>query len=298
MGSPEFAVPCLRSLVDHYTVTGVVTQPDRPSGRGQNITASPVKLLSDQLGLPTIQPRRLRDPDAIQQLNSWAPDLIIVVAFGQILRSAVLDLPRLGCINVHGSLLPRWRGAAPVQAAILHGDAQTGITIMRMDPGIDTGPILRQRQEAILPTDTYSSLARRLSITGAELLIETLPEYVNEDLQPTPQNEEHATYAPMLKKEDGLLDFNLSAAELERKVRALNPWPGAFLLWSGHHLKIHRASVLSQEINREPGKFLVWEGKPVVNTSNGLLVLEEVQPAGKRIMSGTAFQQGNKKWGV
>ena len=178
MGSPDLALPILQALAAHYPIVGVVTQPDRPAGRGQALTPPPVKVLAEKLALPVIQPRRLREPEAMERLRSWAPELIVVAAFGQILRPEVLDLPRYGCINVHASLLPRWRGAAPIQAAILHGDADTGVTIMKMDPGVDTGPLLSQRSLPISPQDTAASLSEKLSALGAELLLETLPAYL------------------------------------------------------------------------------------------------------------------------
>ena len=207
MGSPDFAIPTLEALAARYSVIGSVTQPDRPAGRGGTLKPPAVKSAALRLGIPVIQPEKLRAPEAMAQLQAWAPDLIVVAAFGQILRPAVLDLPRFGCINVHGSLLPRGRGAAPIQAAILNGDKETGITIMKMDPGVDTGPILSQRAIPIAPDETGGSLFEKMATIGAELLLETLPKYLSGEIQPRPQPEEGATYAPMLKKEDGLLDF-------------------------------------------------------------------------------------------
>lgn len=233
MGSPDFAVPTLRALAAQYAVVGVVTQPDRPAGRGMTLTPPPVKLVAEELRIPLIQPQKLRQPEAVQQLKDWNPDLIVVSAFGQILRPEVLDLPRQGCINVHASLLPRWRGAAPIQAAILAGDAQAGVTIMKMDPGLDTGPMLSQRAIPIDAEDTGGSLLQKLSHLGGELLLETLPGYISGEIQPQPQPETGSTYAPMLKKEDGLLDFTRPAAELERKIRAFQPWPGTTVAWDG-----------------------------------------------------------------
>ena len=196
MGSPEFALPSLTALARDFQVVGVVTQPDRPAGRGRELTPPPVKTLAQQFGLPIIQPERLKEPAAQQQLQDWAPDVIVVAAFGQILRSAVLGLPPHGCINVHASLLPRWRGAAPVQAAILNGDGETGITIMCMDAGVDTGGILSQRSQRIAPEDTGGSLSQRLAELGAALLVDTLPGYLRGDIQPQPQVDAVATYAP------------------------------------------------------------------------------------------------------
>lgn len=295
MGSPDFAVPTLEALAAHYPVVGVVTQPDRPAGRGQKLTPPPVKEAALRLGLPVIQPEKLSQPEALEQLRLWAPDVIIVAAFGQILRSDVLDLPRFGCINVHASLLPRWRGAAPIQAAILAGDRETGVTIMKMDTGVDTGPILAQRAIPIAPDETGGSLFEKLAHLGAELLLETLPRYVSGKIVPQPQPEEGITYAPMLKKEDGLLDFTQPAAALERRVRAMNPWPGAYFEWRGAPLKVLRAHV-GEAPSPGPGRRLTVEGRPALGCGEGILILEEVQPAGKRPMSGKAFLAGARDW--
>jgi methionyl-tRNA formyltransferase len=296
MGSPDFAVPTLRALADEggYDLLGIVTQPDRPAGRGNKLTPPPVKIAADELGIPSIQPEKLRQPEAMAQLRAWNPDLIVVAAFGQILRPEALDLPKYGCINVHASLLPRWRGAAPIQAAILAGDAETGITIMQMDPGIDTGPMLSQHAIPILPDDTGGSLFEKLSALGGELLLETLPRYLGGELHPQTQPAEGATYAPMLKKEDGLLDFTRPAAELERRVRAMSPWPGAFMLWQGAPLKIQKAHVAAG--NTETGKQVVVDGFPAVGTAEGLLVFDELQPSGKKPMPGKAFLSGGRAW--
>ena len=300
MGSPDFALPTLQALIDHFKVIGVVTQPDRPAGRGRNLTPPPVKILAEERGLQVIQPRGHKDSQAMEQLHAWEPDLVVVVAFGQILRPATLNLPPLGCINVHASLLPRWRGAAPIQAAILQGDSQTGVTIMKMDPGIDTGPLLRQQTIPIAQDETGGSLAPKLAQLGAELLIDTLPAYINGDLKPQAQQGK-ATYAPMLKKSDGQLEFTQSAQEIERKVRAFNPWPGAFLDWQGGRLKIHRARVVDKiehgtKVLSKPGKQSVYEGYPAVISMEGSLVLEQVQPAGKKVMSGEVFLRGAREW--
>jgi methionyl-tRNA formyltransferase len=297
MGSPEFSIPTLQTLVTHYQVVGAVSQPDRPAGRGRALTPPPGKVLAQVLGVPVIQPRRLREPEAMDQLHKWNPDLIVVAAFGQILRPDVLDMPRFGCINVHASLLPRWRGAAPIQAAILSGDTQTGITIMKMDPGVDTGPILSQRSLPILPEDTAESLSQRLSHLGAELLIETLPAYLRGDLMPTAQPPNGDTYAPMLKKEDGLLNFNQPVEDIVRRVRAFYPWPGAYTLWKGEILKIHRAhALLPSPIEVTPAQPAIVEGLPAFGASDGLLVIEELQPAGKKPMPGEAFLRGAREW--
>jgi methionyl-tRNA formyltransferase len=299
MGSPDFAVPSLEALAAQVPVAGVVTQPDRPAGRGGTVRLPAVKQAALRLGIPVIQPERLRQPEVMDQLRLWSPDVIVVVAFGQILRPEVLDLPRFGCINVHGSLLPRGRGAAPIQAAILAGDAGTGITIMKMDPGVDTGPILSQRVLPIAPDDTGGSLFEKMSALGAELLIETLPRYLTGELVPTPQPADGATYAPMLKKEDGLLDFTQPAAALERRVRAMNPWPGAYFEWQGNRLKVQKAHTdfVFTYMIQPAGKRTVHTGLPAIyGCDNTMLVLDEVQPAGKKSMPGKAFLSGARDW--
>lgn len=295
MGSPEFSLPALSALAEQYTVVGVVTQPDRPAGRGKSLKPPPVKSLADRLGLNVIQPERLRQLGVFEQLEAWKPDLIVVAAFGQILRQNVLDLPPMGCINIHASLLPRWRGAAPIQAAILHGDDETGVTIMKMDAGVDTGDILTQRRLPILPEDTAETLSERLAESGAELLMETLPAYLNGTIQPRPQDQTSASYAPMLTKEQGELDFNLPAIHLERKVRAFFPWPGAYMIWNGDFLKVRRSKVVDAP-HLEPGERDIYERFPMVGTSKGGLVLLEVQPAGKNWMSGLDFVRGARNW--
>lgn len=294
MGSPDFALPSLRGLAANYQVVGVVTQPDRPSGRGREPKAPPVKQLAQTLDLPIIQPEKLRQPEALEQLRNWAPDLVVVAAFGQILRQEVLDLPPHGCINVHASLLPRWRGASPINAAILHGDEETGVTIMKMDAGLDTGPMLAQRAIPIAPEETAGSLFEKLSNLGADLLLETLPEYLAGTLTPVPQPQEGVTYAPMLKKEEGRLDFTSPAVELERRVRAFNPWPGAFMELDGTLLKIHQAH--SEAGTAAAGQRLVYRDQPAVATGDGLLILDVLQPAGKKPMSGKAYLAGARNW--
>ncbi|HRJ76665.1 MAG TPA: methionyl-tRNA formyltransferase, partial [Anaerolineales bacterium] len=217
MGSPDFALPSLRLLAKNYDVVGVITQPDRASGRGRELKSPPVKILAGELNLPILQPEKLKE--ATEEIKTWNPDVIIVAAFGQILKKEILDLPKFGCINVHASLLPRWRGAAPINAAILAGDEETGVTIMKMDVGLDTGDMLSKKSIRLNPDDTAGSVFQALSTLGAELLIETLPKIFDGSITPQPQPDEGATYAPMLKKEDGKLDFNHSIYEIERRVR-------------------------------------------------------------------------------
>jgi methionyl-tRNA formyltransferase len=298
MGSPDFALPMLSALAAarNLQVIGVVTQPDRASGRGRELKSPPVKTLALEINIPILQPERLRAPEAMDQLRAWNPDLIVVAAFGQILKKDVLDFPRYGCINVHASLLPRWRGAAPINAAILHGDEETGVTIMQMDVGLDTGPMLAKRAIHIRRDDTAGSVSQALSKLGADLLIETLPEYLSGNLKAVPQPAEGATYAPMLKKEDGLLDFTSSAVKLERRVRAMNPWPGAWFEWNGNPLKVLRASVISGEKGLVSGSRFTVDGRPAVMSADGALALDEVQPAGRKIMSGKSFLAGAREW--
>jgi methionyl-tRNA formyltransferase len=295
MGSPEFALPILRKLAAKYTVVGVVTQPDRPAGRGRVLTPPPVKILAGALGLPVIQPRHLSEPEAFEQLKNWAPQLIVVAAFGQILRPGVLDLPKFGCINVHASLLPRWRGAAPIQAAILSGDEITGITIMRMDAGIDTGPILSQKSLPISISDMEDRLSTKLADLGADLLIETLPAYLSGEMVAQSQDDSLATYAPMIKKEQGLLNFSNAAISLERQVRAFNPWPGSYFYWRDQLIKVHRAHVQDEQADL-PGKQLIYQGLPAISTSLGILVLDELQLAGRKVQTGKAFLLGVRNW--
>ena len=294
MGSPEFSLPTLQALAETYDVVGVVTQPDRASGRGRELKAPPAKMLALKLAIPVMQPEKLRLPEATEQLRAWNPELIVVAAFGQILRQDVLDLPPHGCINVHASLLPRWRGAAPIHAAILHGDEETGVTIMKMDAGLDTGPMLSQRSMPLMPDDTAGSVFEKVSQLGADLLLETLPDYLSGKLMPTPQPEEGMTYAPMMKKEEGQLDFIQDVNELERRVRAFNPWPGAFMDFDGTLLKIHRAHVEPGQATA--GQRLVWRNQPAIGAKGGILVLDEVQPAGKKSMSGSSFLAGARNW--
>jgi methionyl-tRNA formyltransferase len=296
MGSPQFAIPTLRALMQGYQVVGVVTQPDRPSGRGRQLQPPPVKVLAQAHGLPVLQPASLRSPEAVAALQALHPDVIVVAAFGQILRPAVLDLPPFGCLNVHASLLPRWRGAAPISAAILAGDETAGITIMRMDPGLDTGPILRQDSLPIAPDDTSESLGEKLARLGADLLLDTLPDWLAGRIEPQPQDDALATFAPQLEKEQGHIDWSEPADAIARRVRAFHPWPGTFTTWQGAPLRILRASAESSSVPSEgrtpPGTVVATPEGPTVATGRGWLRLIEVQPAGKRPMPADAFVRG------
>ncbi len=295
MGSPDFSLSALTALHQHYSVIGVVTQPDRPAGRGRTLKAPPVKELALMLEIPVIQPQRLSEPQSMEQLRNWNPDLVVVAAFGQLLRPEVLELPRFGCINIHASLLPRWRGAAPINAAILHGDSQTGITIMQMDAGLDTGPIIQQRAIPIGAEDTAGCLFNRMADLGSELLIEILPAYLSGSIPPQAQNETLSTYAPMLSRQDGELDFTQPAEALARRVRAFNPWPGASLRWKNQLLKIHQAHAVDAT-SPGVGVLFIREGKPAIGTAAGCLVLDSVQPAGKRAMPAEIFLHGARDW--
>ncbi len=294
MGSPDFALPTLNALAEGFNIVGVVTQPDRPAGRGRKVHPPPVKILAEKLGLPIIQPLTLKDPEAIMQIEHMNPDVIVVAAFGQILRKDVLTLPRFGCVNVHASLLPRWRGAAPIQAAVLH-DEITGVTIMKMDQGLDTGPILDQRSIPI-PTDrTAGDMFSILAQMGADLLVETIPRYFQGEIEPQPQDDAKATYAPRLKKEDGQLDFNKSAYFLARQVRAYHPWPGTFQFFEDLYIKVIKEHAVKAE-KSIPGKRYVVDNSPAWGTAEGLLVLDQLQPAGKMPMTGEAFLHGTRNW--
>lgn len=295
MGTPEFALPALERLATHYPLVGVVTQPDRPAGRGRRVLASPVKEFALAEGIPVFQPERLRRLEAVERIRAWAPDLIVVAAYGQILRSAILELPRFGVLNVHASLLPRWRGASPVQAALLAGDTVTGVTIMKLDEGMDTGPIVVKREVPILPGETGGELETRLAEIGAQLLLEVLPDYIAGLVQPQPQPQEGATLAPRIPTEAAGIDWACSAITLERHVRAFAPAPGAFTTWNGTRLKVLRGEAVTCDTQAEcPGSVFLWQKSPAVMAGEGALVLLQVQMAGKRPMNGDAFVRGRK----
>jgi len=295
MGTPEFAVPTLRSLDEQHQVVGVVTQPDRKAGRGRKLVESPVKQVALDRGLPLFQPGTLRGPEPLAHLAAWHPDAIVVAAFGQLLPGPVLDLPPHGCLNVHASLLPRYRGAAPIAAAILNGETVTGITIMRMDEGLDTGPILAQAESPIAPDDTTGSLTAKLAELGAGLLLKTLEGWLEGAVQAQPQDDAHATYCSQLEKEDGLLDWGQPAAYLDRQIRACDPWPGAFARWQGQRLKVLRARPLpGWQGEGQPGQVMEMGKAISVVTGEGALELLEVQLAGKKPMPAAVFARGQR----
>lgn len=295
MGTPAFAVPILETLANTQEVVGVVTRPDQPAGRGRRVTVSPVKQAALRLGLPVYQPSSLRVPEVVAQLAGWQPEVVVVAAYGLIVPPDILGIPPAGCLNVHASLLPRWRGAAPVAAAILAGDTQTGVTIIKMDEGVDTGPILAQRGEPIRPDDTQQTLSARLAQLGAALLAEVLPVYLRGELVPSAQPDEGVTYAPPLRKADGWLDWSRPAVELERQVRACDPWPGTFTVWKGKLLRVLRVSVAPNwRCSGRPGTVVAWDNSVGVITGEGVLRLEVLQLAGKRPMDIHAFVRGQR----
>ncbi|MCJ7569247.1 MAG: methionyl-tRNA formyltransferase [Anaerolineales bacterium] len=293
MGSPEFSIPTLNALSEEhdFDIVGVFTQPDRPAGRGRKLRASPVKLRSNELGLSIYQPTSLKSPEIISTVHALNPDLIVVSAYGMILPPDILAIPVFGSINLHASLLPRWRGAAPIQAAIHAGDPKTGVTIMKMDPGLDTGPILSKRHTVIHSSDTGGELSDRLAKLGAELLIESIPGYLSGELQPNEQDEKMATYAPLLKKSDGHLDFMRSAIDLERQVRAYEPWPASFFEWGNRRVIIRKADALTDS-TLAPGTVGQIENNPAIGANPGTLLLQIVQPAGKNEMGADDFLRG------
>jgi len=294
MGSPDFAVPALNKLASETRIVAVVTQPDRPSGRGRILQSPPVKLTAIERHLPVLQPVKVNDPLVLEQMLDFNPDLIVVAAYGQILRKNILEMAPFGCVNVHASLLPRWRGAAPIQACILAGDERSGVSIMKMDAGVDTGPILSQEAIKIQPEETGGSLFTKLSVLGGKILMETLPRYLSGEILPQPQDDLQAQYAPMLKKKDGMLDPGEPAGYLARKVRAFNPWPGTFFQLNSKTIKVLAAHDMSGDA--KAGERLVIDGFPAISTVNGSLVLDIVQPSGKKAMSGSAFLSGARDW--
>jgi methionyl-tRNA formyltransferase len=298
MGTPEFAVPSLEALLgSDETVVGVVTQPDRPKGRGHTVTASPIKVLSQREGLPVLQPPKMKDPAFLDALRAWKPDLIAVAAFGRILPQVVLDLPPQGCVNVHGSLLPKYRGAGPIQWAIINGETETGITTMLMDAGMDTGAILLQERVPIEPDDTAGSLSHKLSRVGGRLLIETIAGLKDGRVVPRPQDHSQATLAPLLKKEDGLIDWSLPAAAIANRIRGLSPWPGAYTFAGRDRWTLWRASVETAEERSDrptPGTLVeVQKDALIVATGGGLLSISELQPANGRRMPVREYVRGH-----
>jgi methionyl-tRNA formyltransferase len=299
MGTPEFSVPPLEYLVrSEYQIVGVYTQPDKPTGRGRTLEQSPVKRVALAKGLEVFQPIRLRHPDEVQRLSALKPDLILVAAFGQILPQSVLDIPPFGCLNIHPSLLPRYRGATPIPSAILGGEIETGVTIMLMDAGMDTGAIISQIIVGIEPQDTTESLTNRLAQAGVRLLGEALPLWFDRSLKPQPQDGDRATYTSPITKEDGVINWQMSAEEISRRVRAFYPWPGCYTWWQGKLLKILEAVTLHKDTDLLPGKVVALASdQPAVvgvDTGGGILGLLRVQLEGKRALTAAEFLLGQR----
>jgi methionyl-tRNA formyltransferase len=290
MGSPEFAVPTLRALHGNFQVTGIVTQRDRPKGRGRKIVPTEVKAAALELGIPVAEPDRL-DPRFMAVLEEWSPDVIVVAAFGKILPKNVLDYPRFGCVNLHGSLLPRHRGASPIAAAILAGDRITGVCTMLMDEGMDTGAILLQKEIPIEEDDTTGSLHDKMMEPGAHLVVETLRNIIEGNIQPVPQDNSKATYCDLLTKEDGRLQWDREALRLARLVRAMNPWPGAFFMLSEENIKVWKASPVPGQGTEGVVAGVTSEGI-IVGTAQDRLLIEEVQAPGKKRISAAEFARG------
>ena len=306
IGTGEIGVPSLRALLNsEHEVVAVVSQPDKPVGREQRIEPPPIKkgliraaqpppsseAIARKPDVPIFQPAKIKDPKAIEDIRSCTPDLIVVAAYGQILPRVVLEIPRLACLNLHASLLPRWRGAAPIQAAIAAGDTKTGITVMYMSEGLDTGDILLQRSLEIRATDSGGSLHDRLAQIAPEALLQALRLLTAGNAPRIPQDNARATYAPKLKREHGLIDWSDSAQAIESKIRAYNPWPGAFMKVGGQNLKIFSASVVDRD--GQPGEILCSDKDLIVASGKGALSLEQVQLEGKRRMSAAEFLRGH-----
>lgn len=296
MGTPEFAVPSLDALLrSEDSVVGVVTQPDRPKGRGRTVAASPVKLVSLREKLPLLQPAKMKDPAFLDVLRSWQPDFIVVTAFGRILPPAVLAIPPRGCVNVHASLLPKYRGAGPIQWALINGERETGVTTMLMDEGMDTGPMLLQKRIPIAPDETAGSLSAKLADLGGRLVVDTLRGLKDGTLKPSPQDHAQATMAPLLKKEDGLIDWTLTAAAIANRIRGMSPWPGAYTYAKDDRVTIWKAE--PREGRHEvamPGAIVeIQKNAIVVAAGAGQLAITELQPANSRRMTVTQYLAGH-----
>lgn len=297
-GTPDFAARHLDALLSsEHQVVGVFTQPDRPAGRGKKLMPSPVKVLAEEKGVPVFQPGSLRPQENQQLVADLQADIMVVVAYGLILPKAVLDMPRLGCINVHGSLLPRWRGAAPIQRSLWAGDVQTGVTIMQMDVGLDTGDMLHKLSCPITADDTSGSLYDKLADLGPQGLLHTLTQLAAGTAKPEVQDEALVTYAEKLSKEEARVDWSLSAAQLERCIRAFNPWPMSYIVIDEQPVKIWQASVINTPTNAAPGTILEANRQGIqVATSEGILNLLSLQPAGKKAMGVQDLLNSRREW--
>ncbi len=294
MGTPDFAAGSLKSLISAgYEISAVVTQPDRPKGRSGKPVFSPVKEVAVAAGIPVLQPQRIKNPEETARLLEYPADIYVVAAFGQILSKEILQQPRLGCINVHASLLPGYRGASPIQRVILNGEKKTGVTIMQMNEGLDTGDILYSKSLELAPDETFETLHDRLMELGGEALTEALPLIESGSITPIPQDDSLSSYAPLIKKEDGVIDWSDSAEKIYARVRAFNPWPGAFTYLNGKILKIWGAQ--PSDKNGEPGVILsVDKTSFTVGCGEGAIVVNSLQPEGKKQMDTGAFLLGNK----
>ncbi|MEK6600085.1 MAG: methionyl-tRNA formyltransferase [Deltaproteobacteria bacterium] len=293
MGTPEFAVPSLRALIGiGENVIAIVTQPDKPRGRGKKLTPPPVREAALKHNIPVFQPEKIKDETFITAIRNFSPDVIAVVAYGKILPKTILDIPPKGCINVHASLLPKYRGAAPINWAIINGEKETGITTMLLDEGMDTGDMLLTEKVEIRDDDTASSLYDRLKYIGADLLIKTIKGIKSETIRPIPQDDSQATYAPMLKKEDGRIDWTMKAEEIKNLIRGSNPWPGAYTRWDGKQIKIFKAEV-EAGVKEEPGTVINISTEGIfVATGKGILLIKELQPENKNRMTASEFIKG------
>ncbi|OOC12384.1 methionyl-tRNA formyltransferase [Dickeya dadantii] len=297
-GTPDFAAQHLAGLLSsEHEVVGVFTQPDRPAGRGNKLTPSPVKVLAEQHAIPVFQPKSLRPVENQQLVAELGANVMVVVAYGLILPQAVLDMPRLGCVNVHGSLLPRWRGAAPIQRALWAGDTQTGITIMQMDAGLDTGAMLHKIECPILPDDTSATLYDKLAKLGPQGLMETLAQLSASQATAEAQDDSLATYAEKLSKEEARLDWQLSAKQLERCIRAFNPWPVSYFLIEEQPVKVWKAEALNTSHQQQPGTILAADKDGIrIATVDGVLNIQILQPSGKKSMSAQDLLNSRREW--
>ena len=295
MGTPDFAVPSLEALLkSDDPIVGIVTQPDRPKGRGQRLFPSPVKVVAQREGIPLLQPMKMKDPSFMTELSAWKPDVIAVAAFGRILPPSILSLPPGGCINVHGSLLPKYRGAGPLQWALINGEAETGITTMLMDEGMDTGAMLLQEAITIGSEDTAGTLSPRLADLGGRLLVETLTRLKAGTLTPRAQDHDKATLAPLLKKEDGIINWTMPATSIANRIRGLTPWPGAYTFSKMNRWTISRASVLDEATTLDPGQITALAKDAIhVATGVGVLAIRELQPANGRRMPAAQYLAGH-----
>lgn len=292
MGTAAFALPTLRALVDAEEVIAVVTQPDRPRGRGRKLAPPPTKELALDLGLHVLQPERVKEPPVITQLEELKPDLIVVAAFGQILPPAVLGIPPVGCINVHPSLLPKYRGAAPINWAIINGETRTGVTTYFMDAGMDTGAVLLVREVGIEADETAEELGERLAAIGGELARETIQGLKGKSLQPIPQDEQGASYAPLLKKTDGLIQWEEEAGRIRNQIRGMVPWPTAYTVWGDKRIKVFRTRI--GDGRGTPGEIISLESGIEVACGTGSLIVEELQLEGSKKMGWEEFTRGHR----